>query len=64
MGRGDMDLHMVIPGPSRNPTPARESSLGCEPGPSYEEAMAELMAAPLNYCDSSDKMGSQVMLSQ
>ena len=42
-----------------SPSPVREASLGCEAGPSYEEAMAAMMAEPLDYYESSDEVSLQ-----
>ena len=53
----------LVPDRLSSPSPVRESSLGCEAGPSYEEAMAAMNAEPLDCYESSDEVRLQSALS-
>ena len=46
----------LVPDRLGSPSPVREASLGCETGPSYEEAMAEMLAEPLDIYESCDEV--------
>ena len=66
--RESTDFQAVIPNLSghieRSPRAERESSLGCEAGPSAEEAMADLLSSPGQIVDdSSDEVSLPTVLS-